>query len=94
MKFLPTSDADRAEMLAAIGVSGVDDLFASIPASVRQAPQLPPPLSEIELRRLFGGLAKRNANAVSERSPPDSREIRFTRFRPGLASISMPLESG
>ncbi len=63
MKFLPTSDADRAEMLAAIGVSSVDDLFVSIPASVRQAPSLPPPLSEIEVRRLFGGLAKKNANA-------------------------------
>ena len=32
--------------------------------------------------------------AVSERSPPDSSEIRLTRLRPGLASISMPLESG
>jgi glycine dehydrogenase subunit 1 len=63
MKFLPTADADRAEMLAAIGVSTVDDLFASIPASVRQAPQLPPPLSEIEVRRQLGGLAKKNANA-------------------------------
>jgi glycine dehydrogenase subunit 1 len=63
VKFLPTSDADRAEMLAAIGVSSVDDLFVSIPASVRQAPSLPPPLSEIEVRRLFGGLAKKNANA-------------------------------
>src|SRR5712691_2704728 len=63
VKFLPTSDADRAEMLAAIGVSSVDDLFVSIPASVRQAPSLPPPLSEIEVRRMFGGLAKKNANA-------------------------------
>jgi glycine dehydrogenase subunit 1 len=63
VKFLPTSEADRAEMLAAIGVSSVDDLFVSIPASVRQAPSLPPPLSEIEVRRMFGGLAKKNANA-------------------------------
>src|SRR6202011_4761444 len=40
-----------------------DQLFESIPAAVRQAPNLPPPLSEIEVRRLLGGLAKRNANA-------------------------------
>ncbi len=63
MKFLPASDADREAMLAAIGVASVDDLFASIPASVLEAPALPAPLSEIEIRRLFGGLAGRNANA-------------------------------
>ncbi|MEO8190632.1 MAG: aminomethyl-transferring glycine dehydrogenase subunit GcvPA [Acidobacteriota bacterium] len=63
MKFLPTSDADRDAMLAAIGVSSVDDLFASIPASVRQAPDLPPPMSEIEIRRFFGGLSAKNAHA-------------------------------
>ena len=63
MKFLPTSDADRSEMLRAIGVSSVEDLFASIPAEVRQPANLPPPLSEIEVRRLLGSLAARNANA-------------------------------
>ena len=63
MKFLPTSDADRTEMLAAIGVSSVDDLFAVIPASVRTAPDLPPPMSEIEIRRYLGGLASKNAHA-------------------------------
>ncbi|HYT31727.1 MAG TPA: aminomethyl-transferring glycine dehydrogenase subunit GcvPA, partial [Thermoanaerobaculia bacterium] len=63
MKYLPTSDADRAQMLASIGVSSVDQLFESIPASVRQDPNLPAPLSEIEVRRLLGGLAKKNANA-------------------------------
>jgi len=63
VKFLPTSDADRLEMLRAIGVSSVEELFASIPAEVRQPPNLPPPLSEIEVRRLLGSLARRNANA-------------------------------
>ena len=63
MKFLPTSDTERREMLAAIGVSSVDDLFAAVPAAVRQPPDLPAPLSEIEIRRFLGGLAGRNANA-------------------------------
>ena len=63
MKFLPTSDGEREAMLAAIGVSSVEDLFASVPQSVRQKPDLPPPLSEIEIRRFLGGLASRNANA-------------------------------
>ena len=47
MKFLHTSDADRTEMLAAIGVSSVYYLFAVIPASVVTATDLPPPMSEI-----------------------------------------------
>ena len=63
MKFLPTSDSDRQEMLRAIGASSIDDLFASIPAEARQPANLPPPLSEIEVRRLMGSLAARNANA-------------------------------
>jgi glycine cleavage system P protein (glycine dehydrogenase) subunit 1 len=50
-------------MLAAIGAASVDDLFASIPASVRIPPDLPPPMSEIEIRRLMGGLASRTASA-------------------------------
>lgn len=53
MKYLPTSDADRSEMLASIGVTSVDQLFEAIPAAVRQDPNLPPPLSEIEVRRLL-----------------------------------------
>ncbi|MEP6995171.1 MAG: aminomethyl-transferring glycine dehydrogenase subunit GcvPA [Acidobacteriota bacterium] len=63
MKFLPTSDGEREAMLAAIGVSSVEDLFAAVPKAVRQAPDLPAPLSEIEIRRFLGGLASRNANA-------------------------------
>ena len=63
MKFLPVSDADRAAMLEAIGVSRIEDLFASIPAEVLGPPGLPPAMSEIEIRRAFESLARRNANA-------------------------------
>jgi len=63
VKFLPTSDREREQMLAAIGVSSIDDLFATVPAEVRQPPDLPAPLSEIEIRRFLGGLAAKNANA-------------------------------
>ncbi|MDQ6894875.1 MAG: aminomethyl-transferring glycine dehydrogenase subunit GcvPA [Acidobacteriota bacterium] len=63
MKFLPTSDADREQMLAAIGAATVDDLFSSIPPSVRIPPDLPPPMSEIEIRRLMGDLSSRTASA-------------------------------
>ena len=63
MKFLPVSDADRVEMLRAIGADSVEDLFAAIPREVRALPALPGPLSEIEIRRDLGGLARRTASA-------------------------------
>ncbi|HEV2064478.1 MAG TPA: glycine dehydrogenase, partial [Thermoanaerobaculia bacterium] len=64
MKFLPTSDADRVAMLASIGAPSVDALFASIPSAVQSEPKLPPPMSEIEIRRWLGGMARRSANAL------------------------------
>ena len=63
MRFLPTSDADRAEMLSVIGAPSVDALFSSIPDAVKKAPNLPPPLSEIEIRRWLSGMSRRAANA-------------------------------
>jgi glycine dehydrogenase subunit 1 len=63
VKFLPTSDAERAAMLQAIGVARVEDLFASIPPEVLGPPRLPPPMSEIEIRRFLGDLSRRNASA-------------------------------
>jgi len=63
MKFLPASDADRSAMLQAIGAARLEDLFASIPPEVLEEPKLPPPLSEIEIRRFLGGLSARAASA-------------------------------
>jgi glycine dehydrogenase subunit 1 len=65
MKFLPSSDGERAEMLAMIGASSVEELFVDVPASVRTRgkPALAPPMSEIELRREFARLSGKNADA-------------------------------
>ena len=63
MKFLPVSDTERAEMLRVIGASSIEDLFASIPTGVRAEPKLPPPASEIEIRRDLAALSARTANA-------------------------------
>lgn len=50
MAYLPHTDADRAEMLSAIGVQSIDDLFADLPANLRNPKiDLPPPLSELQL---------------------------------------------
>ncbi|MCC7493337.1 MAG: aminomethyl-transferring glycine dehydrogenase subunit GcvPA [Fimbriimonadaceae bacterium] len=55
---------DRAAMLARIGVDRLDDLFADLPASLRNPPlEVPPGLTEPELLRLAGRLAARNSAA-------------------------------
>jgi len=58
---------ERAEMLKTIGVEHVADLFAVVPEDVR-FPQvdLPPAISEIELRRELGAMAARNANPTTQ----------------------------
>jgi glycine dehydrogenase subunit 1 len=61
-RYLPTGDEDRREMLDAIGVRSIDELFASLPESIRlqSAPEIQGPLSDQELRRYFGRLESKN----------------------------------
>ncbi len=61
-RYLPTGSLDLEEMLEAIGVASVDDLFSTLPAAVRltEPPAVEGPLSDQELRRFFRGLASRN----------------------------------
>src|SRR5689334_17354120 len=64
--YISITDAERAEMLAAIGVERVADLFADVPEAVRFPElRLRPALSEIELRRELGAMSNQNANATS-----------------------------
>ncbi|MEO8667135.1 MAG: aminomethyl-transferring glycine dehydrogenase subunit GcvPA [Bauldia sp.] len=67
MRYHPHSDADRADMLARIGVSSIDALFADVPAGKRIAGllDLPTTKSEIEVERLLGRMAGRNVAAGS-----------------------------
>ena len=61
MTYSPHTDADRASMLAAIGVEAIDDLFADIPPAVRAgAWEVPDPLAEQEVRAELTRLADRN----------------------------------
>jgi glycine dehydrogenase subunit 1 len=68
--YLSLTDADREAMLAAIGVSSVDELFEQIPASVRLDRELdvPPALSELELTAHMTELAARNVPSSVELS--------------------------
>ncbi len=62
MSFLSLTDADRDAMLAAIGVSTVEELFRDVPAGVRFDRELdvPPALTESELQRHMEELAAKN----------------------------------
>ncbi|NBN78948.1 aminomethyl-transferring glycine dehydrogenase subunit GcvPA [Microvirga tunisiensis] len=67
MRYLPLSDTDRADMLARVGVSSIDDLFADIPeaARLKGLVNLPTRKSEIEVERHLNRLAGKNVAAGS-----------------------------
>ena len=59
--YIPNTPAEQAGMLASLGVSSIDELFADIPAEHRNpALRLPDPLPELEIQRELGALAGRN----------------------------------
>jgi len=62
MPYTPHTDEDIREMLDAIGVADVKDLFAAIPAEAREGADLdlPASLSEEEVSRVMGNLAAMN----------------------------------
>jgi glycine dehydrogenase subunit 1 len=70
VSYLSLTERDREEMLAAIGVASVDDLFSDIPAGVRFGRELDldPALSEQELTRYLEELAARNVDTGRELS--------------------------
>ena len=61
MAYVPHTERERNEMLAAIGLSRTDELFDAVPARVRFPElKLPPACSEIEILREMQTLAARN----------------------------------
>ncbi len=62
MSYLSLTPADREEMLAAIGVTSIEELFRDIPATVRYTRDLEiaPALTESELQRHLEELAAKN----------------------------------
>jgi glycine dehydrogenase subunit 1 len=65
MRYLGTTDAQRADMLRTIGVGDVEALLERIPGKARLGRdlKLPPALAEGDLIRHLGGLAAQNAHA-------------------------------
>lgn len=65
MPYIPTTDANRKEMLKAIGVEDFEALLEAIPQEARFKGEmkLPEPLSEYEVTKLLGEIAAKNENA-------------------------------
>ncbi len=68
MRFLSATDADRATMLGAVGVSAIEELFEQVPEAVRlgRPLDLEPALSEPELVAHLEELASRNVHVGRE----------------------------
>ncbi len=61
MSWIPTTPAEQSEMLAAIGVASIDDLFGVIPEELRlRAWNVPPGQSEMAVRDSVAALAAKN----------------------------------
>jgi glycine dehydrogenase subunit 1 len=63
MRYLPITDADRNEMLRAVGADSVDELFVDVPEGARLAGKiagLPDHASEMAVERELGAMARRN----------------------------------
>src|SRR6266852_4238985 len=67
MRYLPKSPAERQEMLAAIGVKSIEELFSSIPERfrLREPLKIPGPYSEAEVIQYFKERAAENSNAYT-----------------------------
>jgi glycine dehydrogenase subunit 1 len=68
MRYLPLSDADRAEMLSTIGAPSIEALFADVPGAALldgPVPGLPAHASEMAVQRHMAALAGQNMAAGS-----------------------------
>lgn len=64
MSYIPHTDAERQQMLAAVGVTTIEDLFEAVPASHRFPKlDLPSPMSEMEIMAELQSMAEANEHA-------------------------------
>ena len=59
--YIPSTIDEQAEMLSALGINTIDELFADIPKEFRNPTlDLPTPLSEMEIQQELGQMAAKN----------------------------------
>ena len=63
-KYIPHTEEDVQKMLEVIGVESIDDLYSDVPSEVifKEEYDIPEKMSEVELRRHFEELGKKNKN--------------------------------
>ena len=66
MKYFPHTQQDIEQMLSVAGLKSLDDLFAEIPAELQFNREfaLPEAMSEVEIRKFFEALGKKNNNLI------------------------------
>ena len=63
--YIPHTEEEKREILSFLGLDSLDDLFSHIDKGLLKEPEnLPPPMSEEDLRRYFRDLAGQNRNPV------------------------------
>ncbi|MEE9145764.1 MAG: glycine dehydrogenase, partial [Candidatus Binatia bacterium] len=62
MRYTPHTDADKEQMLRALGLSQIEEIFDHIPKSLRERAgiSLPPGLPEERVKKKMASLAARN----------------------------------
>ena len=65
-KYMPHTEAEIKEMLDKIGVEKIDELYADVPEEVifKREYNIPQSMSEIEIRKHFNDLGKKNENLI------------------------------
>ncbi|MGB7340410.1 MAG: aminomethyl-transferring glycine dehydrogenase subunit GcvPA [Phototrophicaceae bacterium] len=64
MAYIPHTEVERQQMLAAIGVTTIEDLFDAVPAQYRFPKiDIPPALSEMDIAREMSAIAEANEHA-------------------------------
>ena len=59
--YIPSTVDEQSEMLSALGIDNIDQLFADIPVEFRNPHlDLPAPLSELEIQQELGRMASKN----------------------------------
>src|SRR3712207_657149 len=85
MTYSPHTHQDRADMLAAVGLSRIEDLFSDVPAGVRfPVLDIPEPLSEMETLRELADLA--DANGHGGQNPIFLGAGAYHRFTPSVVN--------
>ena len=84
--FVPHTDADVAAMLGFLGLSGLDELYAVVPAAIRHAGlDLPAAMSEADVVETLAVIGARTRRPAPARSASPAAAPTTTRSRPSCA---------